>query len=81
VILARYPPPGERWELGRRGVRHLRNLTRLPKDGLVTLKRCIGELASIKLLGLPILDLNEGDARMVVNLNAGLDWSRANWMQ
>lgn len=51
----------------------------LPKD--VAHKLGIQPILLGKLLGLPIPDLKEADARMVVNLNARLDWSKAKWMQ
>jgi Zn-dependent peptidase ImmA (M78 family)/DNA-binding XRE family transcriptional regulator len=51
----------------------------LPKDVAHSLR--IQPVLLGKLLGLPIPDLNEADARMVVNLNARLNWSRAKWMQ
>ena len=51
----------------------------LPKD--VAHKLGIQPVLLGKLLGLPIPNLNEADARMIVNLNARLDWSRAKWTQ
>jgi Zn-dependent peptidase ImmA (M78 family) len=51
----------------------------LPKD--VAQRLGVQPVLLGKLLGLAIPDLNQADARTVVNLNARLDWAKAKWMQ
>ena len=51
----------------------------LPKD--VARKLGIQPVLLGNLLGLPIPDLKDADARIIVNLNARLDWSKAKWPQ